>query len=97
MEIRIPSFLTSALEALKANWKTVVIFLTPVAWIWLLLLDESVGPKLAMRCLYVMVIMSTFWVTSAMPLAVTSLIPVALFPLLGIQGTVRTQPSRSPS
>lgn len=37
----------------------------------------------AFRCAYVMLIMATFWVTEAMPLAITSLIPVALLPLLG--------------
>lgn len=30
-----------------------------------------------------MVIMATFWVTEALPLAVTSLLPVALLPILG--------------
>ena len=31
-----------------------------------------------------MVIMATFWVTEALPLAITSLLPVALLPLLGM-------------
>ena len=35
------------------------------------------------KCAYVMVIMAVFWVTEALPLAITSLIPVALLPLLG--------------
>eukprot|EP00093_Oithona_nana_P012600 12600.XXX_550263_555416_1 [CDS] Oithona nana genome sequencing. len=34
-----------------------------------------------------MVIMATFWVTEALPLAITSLLPVALLPLLGIMTT----------
>ena len=33
--------------------------------------------------------MATYWMTSVFPLAITSLIPVALFPLLGILSTVR--------
>ena len=35
------------------------------------------------KCAYVMVIMAVFWVTEALPLAITSLIPVALLPILG--------------
>ena len=37
----------------------------------------------AFRCAYVMLIMAAFWVTEALPLAITSLLPVALLPLLG--------------
>ncbi|CAG0893446.1 unnamed protein product [Darwinula stevensoni] len=39
------------------------------------------------RCAYVVLIMAAFWMTEAIPVAVTSLIPVFLFPLLGILGT----------
>lgn len=38
----------------------------------------------AFKCAYVMLIMASFWVTEALPLAVTSLLPVALLPLLGM-------------
>ena len=37
----------------------------------------------AFKCAYVMLIMATYWVTEAMPLAITSLLPVALLPLFG--------------
>ena len=37
----------------------------------------------AFKCAYVMLIMATFWVTEALPLAITSLIPVAILPLFG--------------
>ena len=35
------------------------------------------------KCAYVMLIMATFWATEALPLAITSLIPIVLLPLLG--------------
>jgi sodium-dependent dicarboxylate transporter 2/3/5 len=37
----------------------------------------------AMQCAYVMLLMAAFWVTEALPLAITSLLPVILLPLFG--------------
>uniref|UniRef100_A0A8C6WUR5 Solute carrier family 13 member 3 n=1 Tax=Neogobius melanostomus TaxID=47308 RepID=A0A8C6WUR5_9GOBI len=36
------------------------------------------------RCLYVVVLMATYWCTEALPLAVTAMLPVCLFPTLGL-------------
>ncbi|NWH34828.1 S13A5 protein, partial [Chloropsis hardwickii] len=37
------------------------------------------------RCGYVIIIMAVYWCTEVIPLAVTSLMPVVFFPLLGVQ------------
>ena len=44
---------------------------------------EPENPKVT-ATLAVAILMATWWITEALPLAVTSLLPVALFPILGI-------------
>lgn len=36
------------------------------------------------KCLYVVLLMAVFWCTEALPLAVTALLPICLFPTLGV-------------
>lgn len=38
----------------------------------------------AARCAYVILIMATYWMTEAIPIAVTALLPIALMPWLGV-------------
>lgn len=45
---------------------------------------------LAMKCLYVVALMAMFWVTEVLPLPVTGMIPVVLYPLMGIMSTNET-------
>lgn len=40
-----------------------------------------------MKCLYVVALMALFWVTEVMPLPVTGMIPVVLYPLMSIMST----------
>ncbi|KAI4496120.1 hypothetical protein M0802_007987 [Mischocyttarus mexicanus] len=42
------------------------------------------------RCAYVVLLMSGYWVTEAIPVPITSMIPVALFPIFGIMTTLET-------
>lgn len=55
----------------------------------LLPIPEGMSPE-ALRVAAVAVLMATWWVTEAAPMAVTALLPVVLFPLLGIMSTANT-------
>ncbi len=65
--------------------RTVGLFLGPLLFVYFYFFAHpdpahpAVGATLAVALL-----MATWWITEAVPLAVTSLLPVALFPLLGI-------------
>ncbi|KAE8575203.1 hypothetical protein XENTR_v10003758 [Xenopus tropicalis] len=74
----------SALVALvKKLWcirKYVILIATPLILLPVLF---SLPPKEG-KCLFVVLLMAFYWCTEALPLAVTALLPIVLFPLLGI-------------
>ncbi|XP_072527528.1 solute carrier family 13 member 1 [Salminus brasiliensis] len=57
-----------------------IIILTPL----LLLPLPLVIPTQVAQCAFTLILMAVFWMTEAMPLSVTALIPALLFPLFGI-------------
>ncbi|XP_050773303.1 Na(+)/dicarboxylate cotransporter 3 [Gopherus flavomarginatus] len=57
-----------------------VLLCTPLV---LLPIIISLPPKEG-KCLYVILVMAVYWCTEALPLAVTALLPITLFPFLGI-------------
>ncbi|KAL2726763.1 protein I'm not dead yet-like [Vespula squamosa] len=42
------------------------------------------------RCAFVILLMAGYWMTEAIPIPITSMIPVALFPIFGIMSTIET-------
>ncbi|XP_069617340.1 solute carrier family 13 member 2 isoform X2 [Ranitomeya imitator] len=63
-----------------ANRKYFIIFLLPILLLPLPLVVQATEAS----CGYVIIIMALFWCTEALPLAVTALFPVVLFPMMGI-------------
>ncbi|XP_062610504.1 Na(+)/citrate cotransporter-like isoform X1 [Saccostrea cucullata] len=57
-----------------------IVILTPVVLLPLILLVEGNEAK----CAYVIIIMAVFWITEALPISVTALLPIILFPMVGL-------------
>ncbi|KAF5284221.1 hypothetical protein FQR65_LT00221 [Abscondita terminalis] len=67
-------------KALGIYWRSIFVVVFPL--VLLPIFIEHNTPD--MRCLYVVILMAGFWVTECLPLPVTALIPMVLFPLMGI-------------
>ena len=73
------------LKIIREFWTTWVLFLAPICLIWIFWLDpENIR---AMRCLYILALMGAYWFFQALPIPVTSLIPIVAFPLAHISST----------
>ncbi|XP_026466617.1 LOW QUALITY PROTEIN: protein I'm not dead yet-like [Ctenocephalides felis] len=70
----------------KVYWRSFVIVLAPILLTRVFLVNNE--PKF--RCMYVVMLMSAYWVTEVLPLPVTAMLPMVLFPTMGILGTDRT-------
>ena len=71
------------LKMILAFWKTFVVIFTPFLLAPIL---THVGTQEA-KCGYVILLMAVYWVTEALPLPVTALLPVVLLPLLKVMTT----------
>lgn len=67
-------------NAVRVYWKTLFIIFYPLVLLPVFVFDNVA----ALRCLYVVLLMAGYWVFEALPLPVTSLIPMVLFPLMGV-------------
>ncbi|XP_049879433.1 protein I'm not dead yet isoform X2 [Pectinophora gossypiella] len=67
-------------------WKSILVVLTPILLLPIPIIFEE--PKY--RCMYVVLIMATYWVLELLPLPVTSMLPIVLFPTMGILDSDKT-------
>ncbi|XP_035934272.1 Na(+)/citrate cotransporter isoform X8 [Halichoerus grypus] len=72
--------MASALSYVSKFKSFVILFITPLLLLPLVILT----PAKFVRCAYVIILMAVYWCTEVIPLAVTSLLPALLFPLLKI-------------
>ncbi|XP_037034217.1 solute carrier family 13 member 4-like [Bradysia coprophila] len=79
----------SAVGWLRKLWRFFLIIITPILLLPVIFLD-GIGEQnesKKFKCAYVILLMAVFWMLELLPLAVTALLPVALFPFFGIQST----------
>ncbi|KAK0041015.1 solute carrier family 13 member 5, partial [Biomphalaria pfeifferi] len=68
---------------LLSSWYLFVVLLTPIFFLPIILLIDDQYERQA-KCGYTIAVMAVYWLTEALPIGVTSLIPVVVFPLLGV-------------
>lgn len=67
-------------------WKSTIVILWPLLLLPIIIYNDGV----MFRCLFIVLIMALFWVTEVVPLPITGLIPITLYPLMGILDTSAT-------
>lgn len=72
----------NCLRVLKNLLAIRTLFLVPIAFLAPLKILED--GELESRCAYVLVVMAILWLTEALPIPVTALMPVFLMPMLGV-------------
>lgn len=73
-------------NAIRIYWRSIFVLVYPLALLPVFVITNTP----ALRCLYVVLLMAGFWVSEALPLPVTALIPMVLFPLMGILDSEQT-------
>ncbi|CAL1678918.1 unnamed protein product [Lasius platythorax] len=71
---------------LKLYWRIIFAVCWPLFWLPLVVIYDY--PEV--RCAYIVLIVAGYWVTECLPIGITSLIPVVLFPLFGILSSQET-------
>ncbi|CAG9863128.1 unnamed protein product [Phyllotreta striolata] len=61
-------------------WKTLFTLIFPIITLPIFLCHDTK----ANRCMYCFALMSAFWMTECIPAAITSILPMIIFPLLGV-------------
>ncbi|XP_059143661.1 Na(+)/citrate cotransporter-like [Physella acuta] len=79
----------SLLKHVTSWWYLVVIIATPLVFLPIFLSVDDKHQRQA-RCGYVIAVMAVFWITEALPIAVTSLAPVVLLPAMGVMSAKDT-------
>ena len=75
-------------EFVKVFWRTWVVILGPFLLSPIILLSgENPQTLEAMKCAYLILLMAIYWMTEALPLPITSMIPMVGLPLLGLMST----------
>ncbi|CAH0758434.1 unnamed protein product [Diatraea saccharalis] len=71
---------------LSIYWKSIIVVLTPLVLLPIPIMNKDP----AYKCMYIVIIMAVYWVLELLPLPVTSMLPIVLFPTMGILDSDKT-------
>ncbi|XP_047537901.1 protein I'm not dead yet [Vanessa atalanta] len=71
-------------------WKAIIVVLTPLLLLPVPIANSGSESAKAYKCMYVVLIMAIYWVLELLPLPVTSMLPIVLFPTMGILDSDKT-------
>ncbi|KAK2164101.1 hypothetical protein NP493_1430g00019 [Ridgeia piscesae] len=71
------------MKAMRIHWRTIVFLLTPLVFLPI----AVVRPTQVSKAAYGVIIMAIFWATEVVPIPITSLLPVVIFPILGVMSS----------
>ncbi|XP_043231308.1 solute carrier family 13 member 5-like [Amphibalanus amphitrite] len=79
----------SCVRAALRFWRTPVVVLTPLLALIVPLLARQQNGEIPQEalCGYSIIVMAVYWMTEALPIQVTALLPVVLFPITGVLTT----------
>jgi len=67
-------------------WRSIATVLGPLLLLPIPLLADEENSE-ALWCLYTILVMAVYWIAECLPLAITSMLPLVLLPLLGVAST----------
>lgn len=76
-------------QQLKNYWRTIIVIGIPIVLLPLIICFQND----ASRCAYVILILIIYWITEALPISITSLLPLVLFPLAGVLKASQVAPN----
>lgn len=85
-----PGKVALTIRFLKIYWKSVMVVVWPILLLPIIFLNDGGREGDKFRCLYVMAIMAGYWITECIPLYMTGLMPVFMFPLLNVLSSAET-------
>ncbi|XP_045453888.1 protein I'm not dead yet [Melitaea cinxia] len=75
---------------LSIYWKALIVVIAPLILLPIPIMNSASESARAYKCMYVVLIMATYWVLELLPLPVTSMLPIVLFPTMGILDSDKT-------
>ena len=85
-----PSFAPSSPSCCLSQWRTIMIVVLPIVFSPVAIFWDDADKPDAGRMAYCGLLMASFWILELVPLAITGILPVFLYPVLGVLSAKKT-------